>query len=84
MSFAAAVNQTIDRMTPGRIFGYEAFPQYPEAPGAVVRAVNRSVANGRLKRVAKGRFYRPRNGVLGKIPVSDSLIQYRHEPERRG
>lgn len=71
MSIAAAVNQTIDRMSPGRIFGYEVFPQYREAPGAVVRAVNRSVVNKRLKRVAKGRFYRPRKGVLGDMPVSD-------------
>ena len=71
MSIAAAVNQTIDRTTPGQIFGYEAFPQYQEAPGAVVRAVNRSVENKRLKRVSKGRFYVPRKGVLGDMPVSD-------------
>ena len=71
MSIAAAVNQTIDRMKAGRIFGYEVFPQYQEAPEAVVRAVNRSVGQGRLKRVEKGRFYRPRKGVLGDIPVSD-------------
>ena len=71
MSIAAAVNQTLDRMAPGQIFGYEVFPQYREAPGAVVRAVNRSVESGRLRRVAKGRFYRPRKGVLGYMPVSD-------------
>ena len=71
MSIAAAINQTIDRMTPGRIFGYEVFPQYREAPGAVVRAVNRGVENQQLKRAAKGRFYRPREGVLGDIPISD-------------
>ena len=71
MSIAADVNQTIDRTTPGRIFGYEVFPQYQEAPGAVVRAVNRSVDSGRLRRAAKGRFYRPRKGVLGDMPVSD-------------
>ena len=71
MSIATAVNQAIDRVTPGQKFGYEEFPQYRETPGAVVRAVNRSVDNGRLKRVEKGRFYRPRTGVLGDMPVSD-------------
>ena len=71
MSIAAAVNRTLDRMAPGQIFGYEAFPQYQETPGAVVRAVNRGVESGRLTRVAKGRFYRPRKGVLGDMPVSD-------------
>ena len=74
MSIAAAVNQAIDRVTPGQIFGYEEFPQYMESPGAVVRAVSRSVENGRLKRVEKGRFYRPRKGVLGDMPVSDEAL----------
>lgn len=36
-----------------------------------MRAVNRSVDQGRLKRVEKGRFYRPRKGMLGDVPVSD-------------
>ena len=71
MSIAATVNRTIDRAPTGRIFGYEVFPKYRESPGAVVRAVNRSVENRRLKRVAKGRFYKPRRGALGDIPVSD-------------
>ena len=71
MSIAAAVNQTIDRAPVGRIFGYEVFPQYREAPGAVVRAVNRGVEDRRLKRVAKGRFYKPRKGALGDVPVGD-------------
>ena len=71
MSITAAINQIIDRKPTGRIFGYEAFPQYREAPAAVVRAVNRGVENRRLKRVAKGRFYKPRTGVLGDVPVSD-------------
>ena len=71
MSIAASVNQIIDRAPTGRIFGYEVFPQYRESPGAVVRAVNRGVETGRLQRVEKGRFYKPRKGALGDVPVSD-------------
>ena len=71
MSIAAAVNQAIDQAPTGRIFGYELFPQYREAPGAVVQAVSRGVANQRLKRVAKGRFYKPRTSVLGDVSVGD-------------
>lgn len=83
MSIAATVDQTINEMEPGRIFGYEVFRQYREAPGAVVRAVNRSVENKRLNRVAKGRFYRPRKGVLGNMPVSDEA-RVRDESYRNG
>ena len=72
MTIAAAVNKTIGRMPAGRMFGYEIFPLYRDAPGAVVRAVNRAVEKRRLKRVAKGRFYRPRTGVFGDVPVSDA------------
>ena len=71
MSIAAAVNRTIDRAPTGRMFGYEAFAQYRDAPGAVVRAVNRGVESGRLVRAAKGRFYKPRKGALGSVPISD-------------
>ena len=71
MSIAAEVNRTIDRAPAGRMFGYEVFPHYREAPGAVVRAVNRSVESRRPKRVAKGRFCKPRAGALGDVPAGD-------------
>ena len=71
MTIAASVNRTIDRAPTGRVFGYEVFPLYRESPGAVVRAVNRRVETGQLKRVEKGRFYKPRQGTLGDVPVSD-------------
>ena len=71
MSVAASVNRIIDQAPTGRIFGYEVFPQYRESPGAVVRAVNRGVETQRLVRIEKGRFYKPRTGVLGDVPVSD-------------
>ena len=74
MSIAAAVNRTIDQIPPGRIFGYEVFPEYQEAPEAVVRAVGRRVDRQELKRLEKGRFYTPRHGILGEVPVGDSEL----------
>ena len=68
MNISAAVNQAIDKIPPGKIFGYQVFPQYLNAPDAVVRAVGRRVERQQLKRVAKGRFYTPRRGMLGEIP----------------
>ena len=71
MNISAAVNQAIDKIPPGKIFGYQVFPQYLTAPDAVVRAVGRRVERQQLKRVAKGRFYTPRQGMLGEIPLTD-------------
>ena len=36
-----------------------------------MRAVNRGVETRRLERIEKGRFYKPRAGALGDVPVSD-------------
>ena len=74
MSIAAAVYKTIDRIPPGQIFGYDVFPEYQEAPEAVVRAVGRRVDRQELKRLEKGRFYTPKKGILGEVPVGDSEL----------
>ena len=71
MNISAAVNQTIDKIPLGKIFGYQVFPHYLNAPDAVVRAVCRRVERQQLKRVAKGLFYTPRQGILGDVPLTD-------------
>lgn len=74
MSIAETVYKSIDRIPPGKIFGYEVFPEYQEAPEAVVRAVGRRVDRQELKRLEKGRFYTPKKGILGEVPVGDSEL----------
>lgn len=74
MSIAASVKQTIKRIPPGKIFGYEVFDDYPMAPEAVVQAVNRCVLEQRVQRLAKGRFYTPKQGLLGAMKVSDDEL----------
>ena len=74
MSIAANVKQTIERLPPGRVFGYEVFDDYQTAPDAVVRAVNRCVEQERLLRLSKGRFFAPKQGVLGPMNVSDAEL----------
>ena len=71
MSIAATVNQTIDKIPPGKVFDYKVFPQYLNAPDAVIRAVGRRVEKQQLKRVEKGLFFRPKQGILGEVPLSD-------------
>ena len=71
MSIAATVNQTIDKIPLGKVFDYKVFPQYLNAPDAVIRAVGRRVEKQQLKRVEKGLFFRPKQGILGEVPLSD-------------
>ena len=74
MNIAKAVNRKIDRIPPRRIFGYEAFPEYRDAPDAVLRAVCRRVDNGSLKRLRRGRFYKAGQGILGELPPGDAEL----------
>ena len=74
MNISATVNQAIDRIPPGKIFGYEVFTEYQTKPEAVIRAVGRRVADAQLTRLSKGRFYIPKKGVLGEIGVSDGAL----------
>ena len=74
MSIAETVYKSIDRIPPGKIFGYEVFPEYQKAPEAVVRAVGRRVDRQELKRLEKGRFYTPKQGILGEVPVGDAEL----------
>ena len=71
MTISATVNQTIDKIPPGKTFGYEVFPQYLNTPYAVIRAVGRRVEKQQLTRMSKGLFYVPMQGLLGEVPVTD-------------
>ena len=76
MSIAAAVNESIKRQVPGQIFGCQDVPAYRHAPEAVVRKLGRLAAENKLKRLAKGRYYVPKQGVLGALkPTDNELIR---------
>ncbi len=76
MSIAATVNQTVEGFAPGRIFGYSDLPAYREAPGAAVRALSRLAEMSQITRVAKGRYCKPKQGVLGVLkPTDQELIR---------
>ncbi len=77
MSIAQAVRKRIDAAPDGRVFGYRDFPEYARSPGAVIKAVGRLAADGRLKRLSKGRFYLPEQGWSGPLrwPSYDEVLR---------
>jgi len=74
MSISQAVQNTIDNLSPGEIFGYRDLPDYPLAPLAVAQTMSRMVSSGRVKRLSKGKFYIPRQGNMGPRKPSDSAL----------
>lgn len=71
-SIQAEVGDQVAQVPLGKVFSYDSMPAYREAPNAVVKAVSRLVRKGELRRFAKGQFYRPRQGVLGEVPLKDT------------
>jgi len=74
MSIAQTIQNTVEAMPTGQIFGYQELPSYAKSPGAVIKAVSRMVSDKRLQRFSKGKFYVPKKGMLGIRKPSDSEL----------
>ena len=74
MSIAQSVQDSIDTLPAGQIFGYQALADYGQSPSAVIKAVSRLVADKRLTRFSKGQFYVPQKGLLGARKPSDTEL----------
>ena len=74
MSIAQTIERKVRKMPAGQVFDYGELPEYTRAPDAVIKAVNRLVEEGLIQRLFKGKFYIPRQGVLGPRKPSDNEI----------
>jgi len=74
MSIAQTIQYTVEAMPSGQIFGYQELPSYAKSPSAVIKAISRLVADKRLERFSKGKFYVPKKGLLGIRKPSDGEL----------
>lgn len=74
MSIAQNVQNTIETIPAGQIFGYQVLPDYAQFPSAVIKAVSRLVTENRLTRFSKGKFYVPKKGIMGARKPSDAEL----------
>ncbi|MAD17225.1 MAG: hypothetical protein CL579_14305 [Alteromonadaceae bacterium] len=74
MSIAQAVQQSVDKIPAGQVFGYRRLDDYARSPDAVIKAISRLVQEKRLARLSKGKFYVPKKGLLGAVKPSDSEL----------
>lgn len=71
MSIAQTIQNTVEAMPAGQIFGYQELPSYAKSPSAVIKAISRLVSDKQLERFSKGKFYAPKKGLLGIRKPSD-------------
>jgi len=74
MSIAQTIQNTVEAMPAGQIFGYQELPGYAKSPSAVIKAISRMVSDKRLERFSKGKFYVPKKGLFGIRKPSDGEL----------
>lgn len=62
------IKNTIDKFSVGFVFTIADFPVSKEKPKAVSKILNNLVAEGFLRRLSKGRFYKPQISKFGELP----------------
>ncbi|MDR0505461.1 MAG: DUF6088 family protein, partial [Dysgonamonadaceae bacterium] len=63
------IKNTIDKFPVGFVFSANSFPATVDNPKGVSKALNDLVAEGVLRKLSKGRFYKPQIGKFGEVPL---------------
>ena len=62
------IKNTINVFADGFVFTAEDFPILPDKQNTVTKVLNNMVAEGRIRRLCKGRFYKPQISKFGELP----------------
>jgi len=83
MRYTEYVINTVNRLPRGYVFTYSDFIQEVNGKEAVVKALNRLAASGRIVKLAKGRYYKPEHSPFGELEP-DQYQVVKDLLERRG
>lgn len=61
------IANSIDRLPKGYIFTYADFIDKVKSKEAVIKALNRMAASGKIAKLSKGKFYKPEKSAFGKL-----------------
>ncbi|NLO01800.1 MAG: hypothetical protein GX126_05695 [Bacteroidales bacterium] len=67
MKISEYISFTIDRLPKGYVFTYADFITEVNKKEAVIKALNRMVASGKIMKLAKGKYYKPETTPLGNL-----------------
>lgn len=62
------IKNSIDRFPKGYVFTYGDFTGKVKSTEALVKALNRLAASGKIVKLAKGKFYKPEQSPFGELP----------------
>lgn len=77
MIIADKVKETITNTKEGVILTIADFQVEPQYQQVLVMSLSRKVRTGELKKISKGKYYKPKNSISGTLPPSfDEVIQH--------
>lgn len=65
---------TIDRLPKGYVFTYTNFTTEVNQKEAIIKALNRMVASGKIAKLSKGKYYKPENTPFGNLQPNQPQI----------
>ena len=74
MKVAEYIYNAIDRLPKGYVFTYADFNTEVNQKEAVIKALNRLVASGKIAKLAKGKYYKPESTPFGNLQPNQAQV----------
>ena len=74
MKISEYIAFTIDRLPKGYVFTYADFTTEVNQKEAVIKALNRMVASGKIAKLSKGKYYKPENTPFGTLQPNQAQV----------
>jgi len=74
MQISDYISITIDRLPRGYVFTYADFTTEVNKKEAVIKALNRMVASGKITKLSKGKYYKPETTPFGNLQPSQRQV----------
>jgi len=74
MKISDYIASSIDRLPKGYIFSYADLGFPVNKQEAVIKSLNRLSVSGKIKKLAKGKYYKPETSVFGSLPPSQYQV----------
>ena len=74
MNITDYISYTIDRLPKGYVFTYADFTTEVDQKQAVIKALNRMVAAGKIAKLSKGKYYKPETTPFGNLQPDQSQV----------
>ena len=74
MKITEYIANKIDRLLKGYVFTYEDFIGEVDNKEAVIKALNRMAASGKIAKLSKGKYYKPEKTVFGELEPDQTQV----------